>query len=128
MMPEEKALSIYFELARWHIEKNFDDKKIQELKQYMDDIPAWIRYQTLIMGHSLLAMYSFTSGHIEKSYDYFRKAIEISNIAGYTIYEAKLLYSLSKILVSIGEAERARECTTLIESLTERSNIQLGSL
>jgi len=128
MNQEEKALTLYLELAQWHINKTLDDLTAQRILQHMDNTPEWARYQSAIVGKSWMAMYYFTRGHIEKSYEYFKKALEISNVAGYTIYEAKLLYSLSKVLESIGESQRANDCNKLIETLTDRSNIDLGSL
>jgi len=128
MNQEEIALAIHLELAQWHINKKFDDPTVQKVQQHMDNTPEWARYQSAIIGKSWLAMYCFTRGHIEKSYEYFKKALEISNIAGYTIYEAKLLYSLASVLESIGESGRALECKNLIKNLTDKSNVELGSL
>jgi hypothetical protein len=125
---EEKALSVYFELAKWHLTSRFDDNSIQKVIQNLSDIPQWITYQTTIVGKSVLAMYYFTRGQLEKAYENFKKAVEISNHNGYTIFEVKLLKSLASILHSIGELQRAEECLAFSKSLAENNNIDFGSL
>ncbi len=125
---EEKALSIYFEFAKWECKKSFDDITAQRVLQHLTDIPSWISYQTTIMGRAVLAMYYFTRGQIDKAYEQYRKSVEISNIAGYTVFEVKLLVSLAKILVSIGEDERAQECITFSRSLANKTDIFFETL
>lgn len=125
---EEKALSIYFEFAKWENSKSFDDITAQRVLQHLTDVPSWISYQTAIVGRAVLAMYYFTRGQIDKAYENYRKSVEISNIAGYTVFEVKLLVSLANILISIGEEERAQECMTFSRSLANKANIFFDSL
>jgi hypothetical protein len=128
LTPEEKALWIYNELANWQIEKKFVELNIVKFQRYLTEIPNWISYQTIIVSKGLLAMYYFSNGQIEKAYEKFRKAIELSNIAGYTIFEVKLLKSLIIILNSIGEHTRADECAGLVQSLNNKTNVDFGPL
>lgn len=124
----EKALFIHKELAIWLSRKETNKSNLNIIQQYVDDSPVWARNQTAILGYSWLASHFLSHGQIDKAYPYFKKSLEISNFAGYTLYEVKLLSSLSRVLLSLGETERAKECTLLIENLTAKSNIDLGSL
>jgi tetratricopeptide (TPR) repeat protein len=84
---------------------------------------VWISYHATIIGKSFLAIYYLSIGNLEKAYELYQKAIEISNLAGYTIFEVKLLKNLSKVLISIGEKEKASECDAFVLSLAEKSNV-----
>jgi len=96
---------------------------MHELQNLLGETPQWISYQTYIIAKSFLAMYYLKKGMMNKAYELYRKSVEISNLAGYKIFEVKLLKNLSLVLDSIGEESMAKDCDTFVKSLAEDSNV-----
>ncbi|MFP4556301.1 MAG: hypothetical protein ACLFNU_05460 [Bacteroidales bacterium] len=120
---EKKALKIYYGFAKWRVTSVFDDEIMQELQSLLGEVPSWISYQTNIIAKSWLAMYYLKNGMMNKAHELYRKSVEISNLAGYKIFEAKLLKNLSSVLNSLGEESMAKDCDALFRSLAEDSNV-----
>ncbi|HCX99428.1 MAG TPA: hypothetical protein DG754_04730 [Bacteroidales bacterium] len=120
---EEHALAIYCIYAKWRSTGKFEHDKMQKIEGYLTKVPEWIQIQTVIIGKGLMAVYSFTIGNMEIAYSLYRDALELSNFAGYKIFEIKLLKELSETLITIGEHQNAKRCDQLIESIAQSSNI-----
>lgn len=120
---EKKALKIYYEFAKWRVSSVFNDAVMQELQNLVGETPPWISYQTNIIAKSWLAIYYLSNGMMNKAYELYRKSVEISNLAGYKIFEAKLLKNLSTALNSLGEESMAKDCDAFFRSLAEDSNV-----
>jgi hypothetical protein len=116
----EKALILFNEHAKWRQTSEFNPEKMQEIEGYLCDMPQWNSYLPILIGKSWLAMYFLSLGKAESAYDLFRKSIEISNLAGYLIFEVKLLKNLNSILLSLGEHKKAAECETFAKGLVEK--------
>jgi tetratricopeptide (TPR) repeat protein len=125
---EEKVIKLFFEYFKWRSTSKFDQTDMQEIHNYLNELPIWISYHATIIGKSFLAIYYLSIGNMEKAYELYQKAIEISNLAGYTIFEVKLLKNLSKVLTSIGEKEKAVECDAFVISLAEKSKVDFDMI
>lgn len=128
LSPQEKALSLCLQLVNWQLNRKVSDSDIPTAMQLISDTPPWANYQTTIIGKTWLAICHLNQGNANKAYENYKKAIEISSMCGYTLFEVKLLLSLSKILESVGETEKAQECVTLSINLGNNSNIDFDLL
>jgi hypothetical protein len=70
-----------------------------------------------------MSVYLFTVGNMKVAYTLYRDAVELSNFAGYKIFEIKLLKELSYTLATIGEHENAERCHQFILSIAKSCNI-----
>lgn len=120
---EEHALVIYCIYAKWKSNGEFEHDKLQKIEGYLTKIPEWIQMQTVIIGKGLMSVYSFSIGNMEKAFSLYRDSVELSNFAGYKVFETKLLKELSDTLATIGEHENAERCNQLIQSIAESCNI-----
>ena len=127
LTPQEKTLTIGYQLATWQLnrEVNVDIAKVMQL---INDTPPWAHYQTTIIEKMWLAICNLSRGNTSKAYENYKKAIEISSMCGYTLFEVRLLLSLSRILETLGEGEKAKECITLSHNLCNNSNIDFDLL
>ncbi|MDY0202194.1 MAG: hypothetical protein RBR40_14530 [Tenuifilaceae bacterium] len=128
LSPQEKALSLCLRMANWQLNRKVSDDDIPTAMQLISDTPPWASYQTTIIGKTWLAICHLNQGNASKAYKNHKKAIEISSRCGYTLFEVKLLLSLSKILESVGEIEKAKECIALSRNLGNNSNIDFDLL
>lgn len=120
---EEHALVIYCIYAKWKSTGEFEHDRMQKIEGYLIKIPEWIQMQTVIIAKGLMSVYLFTVGNMEVAYTLYRDAVELSNFAGYKIFEIKLLKELSDTLATIGEHENAERCHQFIQSIAESCNI-----
>lgn len=123
---EEYALAIYAFYAHWRATHELSHEQIERVKAYLPHIPLWIEIQTKIVAHSLLSFHSFTVGDIEKGYNLFRDAIEMSNHSKYRVFELLLLNDLHKTLSSIGEEENANQSKSLAQNIAQSYQFDLS--
>ena len=128
LSPQEKALTICHQLANWQLSRSVSDNDITLATQLLNDPPAWANYQTTIIGKTWLAICYLNQGEVNKAYENYKKAIQISNMCGYTLFEVKLLLALSKVLKSVGETDKAQECVNLSQNLAHSNNIDFDLL
>lgn len=121
---KEKALLLYHEFAKWEETNKFDNRMMLHLEDVSSSAPYWVSHQVYIIEKSWFAMYEFTKGKMENAYRLYRNATEMSSIAGYKIFEMRLLKNLSTTLQAIGEQERAEECDAFVKSFAEKSGIK----
>ncbi|MDD4673222.1 MAG: tetratricopeptide repeat protein [Bacteroidales bacterium] len=128
LSPQEKTLSICYQLANWQLTREIRNINIPTTKQLISDAPPWASYQTSIIEKTWLAICYLNQGNTSKAYEHYKRAIKISSIYGYTLFEVRLLLSLAKVLESVGEHEKAEECVSLSHSLGNNSNIDFDLL
>jgi tetratricopeptide (TPR) repeat protein len=116
----EKALILTYEYSKWLKESNFDAEKMQDYEGFLNEMPQWNSYIPIIMGKNWLAMYYLSLGKADKAYELFRKSIEISNLAGYLVFEVRILKKLYSVLLSLGEMKKASECESFAKGLVEK--------
>ncbi len=118
-----KILKVFFEMAKWQKSTRFDPVIMQSVDTYLSGLPFWNSYQTIIVGKSWQALYFLTLGDAFRAQEYMRKSLEISSIAGYKIFEVKILKQLALILSTLGEFEKATEIEGLARSMTDSSRV-----
>ena len=116
----EKALILTYEYSKWLNESTFDAEKMQDYEGFLNEMPQWNSYIPIIIGKNWLAMYYLSLGKAEKAYELFRKSIEISNMAGYLVFEGRVLKQLYSVLLSLGEKKKAYECESFAKGLVEK--------
>ena len=99
-----------------------------ELQTYMSEMPQWNSYIPLIVGNSWHAMYSLSLGKVERAYELIQKCIEISNLAGYLVFEVRMLKTLNSLLLSLGEPKKAHDCEDFAKGLVNKTGIDFDLL
>ncbi len=128
LMPAEKALIIFYEYAIWTRSNAFNHNKMDIILSFFNELPLWNGFYSLILAKAWFAIYSLHQGSLERAMDFYRKAVEISNISGYLIFEVKLLKNMIPILEQLGESERAADCKLLANSMLEKTGVEFSLL
>lgn len=123
---EENALAIYCMYLKWKVHGEFDPDLKQKIEGCLTKVPDWIQLQTVIIAKSFMSIYSFTIGEMETAFSLYRNAIELSNFAGYKVFEIKLLNELAATLTTIGEHENAEKCSQFVQSIAESCNFDFS--
>lgn len=122
----EKALYIHLEFFRWRTTSVFNHQVMNRVKGYIRELPIWNSYYTLILAKAWLALHLINSGNLPKALEMYQKAVEISNLSGYLVYEVKLLKNLIPILEKLGESNRAIECKSLAMSIIDKTGVDFN--
>ena len=126
--PVEKAIAIFYHYALWNIDNRFEDEVMLEIEYYLNELPWGNSYHAIIIGRSFLSLYYLKLGSIEKAYELFQKAIQVSTIAGYRICEVKLLKHLVRVLRKLGETSKAEEYEAFALTLLRKTDLSLESV
>ena len=124
----EKALILFYEYSKWLEKPEYDPETMLELQTYMSEMPQWNSYIPLIVGNSWHAMYSLSLGKVERAYELIQKCIEISNLAGYLVFEVRMLKTLNSLLLSLGEPKKAHDCEDFAKGLVNKTGIDFDLL
>jgi len=124
----EKALILLYEYSKWLGKPAYDLKTMLKIQTYMSEMPQWNSYIPLIVGDNWYAMYSLSLGKAERAYELMQKSVEISNLAGYLVFEVRMLKTLNSLLLSLGEPKKAHDCEDFAKGLVDKTGIDFNLL
>lgn len=116
-----KSLKLYNYLSKLSSGNQLTTNDTLDIERILSQLNPTDSFHPRILGLVLKASYYLNSNDIEKAYECFRYATELSNIAGYKIVEVKLLKNLSVVLSNLGEKTKSIECNKFAESLAEKT-------
>ncbi|HPJ46877.1 MAG TPA: hypothetical protein PL017_12330 [Tenuifilaceae bacterium] len=128
LLPTEKALVVFYEYAIWKRNNTFNTKKMEAISSFLNELPLWNGFYTLILAKAWFAMYLLYQGKLDRALEYYRKAVEVSSISGYLIFEVKLLKNMIPVLEQLGESERAADCKLLANSMLNKTGVEFSLL
>lgn len=128
LLPTEKALVVFYEYAIWKRNNTFNTKKMEAISSFLNELPLWNGFYTLILAKAWFAMYFLYQGKLDRALEYYRKAVEVSSISGYLIFEVKLLKNMIPVLEQLGESERAADCKLLANSMLNKTGVEFSLL
>jgi predicted XRE-type DNA-binding protein len=123
LTPSQKALATFRVFGQVRAEQEVNPLHFKRLEEFINDFPEWCNFHPQIIAHAILAISYLYESEPEKANDSFQRAVEISKLAGYKLYEIKLVKNLSIFLRKLGEEIRAEECDELAKSLVSNSAI-----
>lgn len=128
LTPNQKALATFYLFGQVRTEQEVNPLYFKRLEEFIVDYPEWYNFHPQIIAHALLAISYLYESEPEKANNSFQRAVEISKLAGYKLYEIKLVKTLSLFLRKLGEETRAEECDELAKSLVSNSAIDFKIL
>lgn len=121
-------MATFYLFGQVRTEQEVNPLYFKRLEEFIVDYPEWYNFHPQIIAHALLAISYLYESEPEKANNSFQRAVEISKLAGYKLYEIKLVKTLSLFLRKLGEETRAEECDELAKSLVSNSAIDFKIL
>lgn len=111
-------------ICKLHNGKNIEIKDIIEIDLVLSQPNPLDSHIPKIIGQVLKSTYYLKSNELEHAYNSYKSSIELSNLAGYSIIEVKLLKTLSRALLKLGENTKSIECNNFAFNTINKTGFQ----